>query len=155
MLVNFYGCGHVQNQCGLLNSNILDFCLCNLTQNLCVFISDVNDYRLLPAKPNGALIQSVSVASPSTGVYDITLVPYDCGYDFPLFGKINGQIRSGGSISVSRTQPASPPITGTFSVSFKNKTKSGKFYNYISLSSDKQISEIYKVLSWSFFIFSF
>lgn len=88
---------------------------------------------MTPAKPNSAFIESVSVASPSTGVYDITLIPHDCGSDFPLFKKIAGQVRSGGSISVTRTQPASPPITGSFSVTFNSKTKAGK-YNYHSQS---------------------
>ncbi|CAG2205079.1 unnamed protein product [Mytilus edulis] len=91
--------------------------------------TDVNFFRMTPAKPNSAFIESVSVASPSTGVYDITLVPHDCGSDFPLFKKIAGQVRSGGSISVTRTQPASPPITGSFSVTFNSKTKAGISYD--------------------------
>ena len=94
-----------------------------------------------PAKPNQALIKSVSVDSPSAGVYDITMVPHECGSNFPLFDRISGQIRSGGSVSVTRTQAASPPITGTFSITFKNKTKMGKWKsNFVYVVLLKQLN---------------
>ncbi|XP_033757813.1 fibrocystin-L-like [Pecten maximus] len=77
--------------------------------------------RLKAAKPNGVQVDSVSVTG-SPGSYEITIVPLDCGFNFPLFTSDSAQTPSGASVSVSRVQAASPPIKGTFTLTFLGST---------------------------------
>ncbi|GFS10808.1 polycystic kidney and hepatic disease-like 1 [Elysia marginata] len=72
--------------------------------------------RMPQSQPSGAFMESITV----TGTYptfDIELTPHDCGYDFPLF-----QAGPGLPVSVSRQQAASPPIAGSYAVSFNGDT---------------------------------
>ena len=80
---------------------------------------------MLPSKPNGALIKSVTVTSPSVGVYEITLVPHECGNNLPPLMAISSQIVTGGTVDVTVNQQASPPLTGTFDVTFNGHSKTG------------------------------
>ena len=81
-----------------------------------------------PSKPNGALIESVIVTSSSAGVYDITLVPHECGNNFPLYTPVTGQLTSVATVEVVRIDTASPPLTGTFKVIFGGEESPGKCY---------------------------
>ncbi|XP_076109510.1 fibrocystin-L-like [Mytilus galloprovincialis] len=91
-------------------------------------LDKVNDYRILPSKPNNALMKSVSVISPSIGVYEITFTPHDCGYDFPALTPVTPLVTDG-QVAVSRTTEASPPLTGTYNVEFNGETVSGIDYS--------------------------
>ncbi|XP_069121982.1 fibrocystin-L-like [Argopecten irradians] len=77
--------------------------------------------RLKPAKPNGYQIDRVLVTG-SPGNYEVTLTPYDCGYNFPLFISDSSQTPSGASVAVSRVQSASPPVQGSFRLTFLGTT---------------------------------
>ncbi|XP_052063080.1 fibrocystin-L-like [Mytilus californianus] len=91
-------------------------------------LDKVNDYRILPSKPNDALMESVSVVSSAVGVYDITFIPHDCGYDFPSLTPVTPLV-NGGQVAVSRTTEASPPLTGTYDVEFNGETVTGIDYS--------------------------
>ncbi|VDI83753.1 Hypothetical predicted protein [Mytilus galloprovincialis] len=91
-------------------------------------LDKVNEYRILPSKPNDALMESVSVVSPSIGVYEITFTPHDCGYDFPALTPVTPLV-NGGQVAVSRTTEASPPLTGTYDVEFNGETVTGIDYS--------------------------
>ncbi|CAG2210937.1 unnamed protein product [Mytilus edulis] len=91
-------------------------------------LDKVNEYRILPSKPNNALMKSVSVVSPSIGVYEITFYTHDCGYDFPALTPVTPLV-TGGQVAVSRTTEASPPLTGTYNVEFNGETVSGIDYS--------------------------
>ena len=54
--------------------------------------AEINRRRLRPAMPNGALIDTVTVSSPETDVYTVTMRPFDCGNQFPLFELTNGAV---------------------------------------------------------------
>ncbi|KAL3886657.1 hypothetical protein ACJMK2_026637 [Sinanodonta woodiana] len=82
--------------------------------------AEINLQRLEAAKPNGAIIDVVSVTSTTAGVYLIDLKPFDCGNSFGLFTVTNSQ-----ASVVSRVAEASPPVTGTIGVTFNGKTKTG------------------------------
>ena len=58
---------------------------------MCV-LAEINRRRLRPAMPNGALIDTVKVTSSVTDVYTVTLQPFDCGNQFPLFELTNGLV---------------------------------------------------------------
>ncbi|KAK3107032.1 hypothetical protein FSP39_005622 [Pinctada imbricata] len=89
---------------------------------------DVNDLRLAPAKANNFLIDSVSVnkfVENGNPVFEVELTPVDCGCGLPAFSTFDGQLLAGMSVQVQRPQLASCAITGSFTVSFANKQKSG------------------------------
>lgn len=48
--------------------------------------------RLRSAQPNNNFVDRVVVKMLSSNVYEVTLVPFDCGYDFPLFELANGKV---------------------------------------------------------------
>ncbi|KAK0070514.1 fibrocystin-L [Biomphalaria pfeifferi] len=87
--------------------------------------------RMPQVQPNGAFINTVSVKGvyPS---YKITLKPHNCGYNFPLFGVASAtegvdstySISNGGSVvvNISSISAASPPIAGSYSVTFNGDT---------------------------------
>ncbi|XP_052061742.1 fibrocystin-L-like [Mytilus californianus] len=84
----------------------------------------VNSYRMLPVSLGSTRIDRVDVRS-TEGLLEVTFVPYLCGHKIPLLTIEPGQVGSGVQIDIKRLQAASPPISGTFSITFKNKTKSG------------------------------
>ncbi|XP_053372863.1 fibrocystin-L-like [Mercenaria mercenaria] len=103
---------------------------------------EINVRRRRPARPNNAIINDVTVSSASSTEYTVTLKPFECGNEFPLFELANGRVTSGklsypsssvtstlyngnGAISVTRTSEASPPVTGMLDVMFNGKTKTG------------------------------
>ncbi|XP_063041153.1 fibrocystin-L-like [Engraulis encrasicolus] len=78
---------------------------------------------------SGHILDEVSVVKSMEGSsvsYEISSSPFDCAFDFPLMelgfmqaavNKVPGvQVysQSGASVTVTRTQSASPPLTGTF-----------------------------------------
>ncbi|KAK7468036.1 hypothetical protein BaRGS_00036740, partial [Batillaria attramentaria] len=95
--------------------------------------------RMPQARPNNAFIERVTVTG-SAGDYTISLYPYLCGNTFRLFevqgSRVSGNngtgsnsatlsMSSGGkqlSVEVTRQTRASPPIGGTFTVSFNGQT---------------------------------
>ncbi|XP_069813288.1 fibrocystin-L-like isoform X2 [Dendropsophus ebraccatus] len=98
-------------------------------------VEDLNVNRRRPAlSGNGIFIQDASVTLSVAALksqYTITLTPNNCGCNFPLFAAAFGEntfsnsksaiysIRSvtqNASIQINRTQAASPPIGGTFSI---------------------------------------
>ncbi|XP_040210574.1 fibrocystin-L-like [Rana temporaria] len=100
-----------------------------------VTTSDVSVHRRRPAlSESGIVISNIDVTSTiSTSVtkHTITITPYNCGYNFPLFAigfaeGIQNNADSaiyqastwteGTSIRINRTRTASPPVGGTFSI---------------------------------------
>ena len=62
--------------------------------------AEINRRRLRPGMPNDALINTVTVSSPSTDVYTVTLNPFDCGNQFPLFELTHGTVSSSDSLAL-------------------------------------------------------
>ncbi|KAK3716577.1 hypothetical protein RRG08_039372 [Elysia crispata] len=95
---------------------------------------DAISYLRMPqAQPSNAFMETISV----TGTYptfDIELTPHDCGYDFPLF-----QAGSGLPVSVSRVQTASPPIAGSYSMSFNGETTPDPIAVSVKVEADNLI----------------
>ncbi|KAM3929151.1 fibrocystin-L-like [Leptodactylus fuscus] len=100
-----------------------------------VTTNNLNVNRRRPALSDiGLFVQDVSVTqsvTASENQYTIYITPYNCGYNFPLFaaGFAEKTLNSSDSaiyttsswtqnalIQIIRTQPASPPIGGTFSI---------------------------------------
>ncbi|XP_075128051.1 fibrocystin-L-like [Leptodactylus fuscus] len=100
-----------------------------------VTTDDLNVNRRRPAlAQNGLFVQDVSVTQSvvaSKKQFTITITPYNCGYNFPLFaaGFSTNILNSSDSaiyttsswtqnalLQINRTQAASPPIGGTFSI---------------------------------------
>ncbi|KAL3886654.1 hypothetical protein ACJMK2_026634, partial [Sinanodonta woodiana] len=81
---------------------------------------EINLRRLKPATANGAIIDIVKVTDSTPGVYEIDLKSFECGSGFGLFTLINNQ-----ASVISRVAAETPPVTGTISVTFNGKTKSG------------------------------
>ena len=79
--------------------------MCWVFKNILVFIfiisAEINRRRLRPAMPNGTLIDRVTVTSSVTDVYTVTLQPFDCGNQFPLFELTNGDVSHFICINVS------------------------------------------------------
>ncbi|ESO84871.1 hypothetical protein LOTGIDRAFT_131466, partial [Lottia gigantea] len=134
----------------------------SLARDLLSTDPDVSKQRMSPAKPNGALIRDVDVTSSSEGVYEITLDPYECGYDFPLLQIAHAQMTSGSvdknsseavfgicngascmEASLNRTSMASVPIEGSFTVSFKGETSRA----ILPTSTAKQVTEELEALA--------
>ena len=80
-------------------------------------------------KLNDTFVRSVSVSSDSDGLFDIQLIPFNRGYNFPMFEVMPGQVVEGESLTVERLQLASPPLTGNFSIRFKNQIKKGNTHS--------------------------
>ncbi|XP_076824499.1 fibrocystin-L-like isoform X2 [Clavelina lepadiformis] len=89
-----------------------------------------------PAVPN-IKIESIEVTK-DTNSYTMTFVPVECGYEFPLIGFAFSEISETTStdhkyvfgsdadtspqVHVSRDNSASPPVTGTFDLSFEDSS---------------------------------
>nr|DBA24045.1 TPA: hypothetical protein GDO54_011748 [Pyxicephalus adspersus] len=118
---------------GLVSSQ--DFYVDVLYIGQVVTTSDFTVPRRRPAlSSSGIVINTVNVTSTySTSVtqHTITITPYNCGYNFPLFAvgfaedtqpSMDSSIykaltwTEGTLIKINRTQTASPPIGGTFSI---------------------------------------
>lgn len=55
----------------------------------------VNELRMLPSLPNDYRIDEVKVTKTTVNnapTYEVTLVPFDCGYKFPKFQSVSGQV---------------------------------------------------------------
>lgn len=57
-----------------------------------MFVLEINLRRLPAARPNHAFINTASVSSLNATSFAVTLVPFECGYDFPLFELANGGV---------------------------------------------------------------
>uniref|UniRef100_W5M5C1 PKHD1 like 1 n=1 Tax=Lepisosteus oculatus TaxID=7918 RepID=W5M5C1_LEPOC len=120
-----------------------------------VNINDVITLRRPPALASrGVFVQEIMVnkiqkPDASQWRYEVTVTPYSCGYDFPLMRIAFAQVGSsqvtqavsnssdegvmyggpswteGVGIQVTRTQRASPPVSGTFDVEFSGKQIKG------------------------------
>ncbi|XP_018426208.1 PREDICTED: fibrocystin-L [Nanorana parkeri] len=118
---------------GLVSSQ--DFFVDVLYIGQMVTTSDVTVPRRRPAlSSNGIVISRVDVtgtSSKSVTQHTITITPYNCGYNFPLFAvgfaediqlNTDSAIYSastwtpGTLVKINRTQTASPPVGGTFSI---------------------------------------
>ncbi|XP_060573258.1 fibrocystin-L-like isoform X2 [Ruditapes philippinarum] len=128
--------------------------------------NEVNLRRRRPTLPNDALINEVSVRSISGAVYEVTLKPFDCGNKFPLFELANGRVTSGqasspsrsltstlyngkGNIEVTRSEEASPPVTGMLDVKFNGKTKTGLNVSLEAKDFNKVLSTLNSIGSLS------
>jgi hypothetical protein len=63
---------------------------------MCLFVATVNELRMKASSPNKYRIDEVKVNKTtvnSNPTYEITLVPFDCGYNFPKFKSVSGQVR--------------------------------------------------------------
>lgn len=63
----------------------------NLTRIL-FYITEINLRRVRPARPNNAIIDEATVSSVSSTAYEVTLKPFECGSQFPLFEIVNGRV---------------------------------------------------------------
>ena len=93
--------------------------------------------RRVGAKPNGYWISEFSVEKPSPNKWTIAMHAGKSGHNLPLI-EVYGAQKSGGSekkmfrfpefnsnITITRDLAASPPLTGTFDITFQNKTIRG------------------------------
>ncbi|XP_052805044.1 fibrocystin-L-like isoform X2 [Mya arenaria] len=100
--------------------------------------------RSPPAMPNRAIINEVTVAAVTETQYDVTIKPYECGNEFPLFAVANAGVTSGsvtypsdsvtlklsnsggsGVVKVTRSSHASPPVTGEVDITFNGESRTG------------------------------
>lgn len=94
----------------------------------------------LPAMPSGYLIKTVSVEQLEPGRFSVCMLAAGCGFDLPLIAVDTAMLSNSSrdpnnatykvpgmksSIHVQRVQNATPPITGTFDVTYKGKTVEG------------------------------
>ncbi|XP_035665207.1 fibrocystin-L-like [Branchiostoma floridae] len=77
---------------------------------------DVADGIRQAAMPNDVVIDEVQVETVAGG-YSVSFVPFNCGYNLPLMESQGG---------VTRQQAGSPPVQGTFDISFDGQTSSVK-----------------------------
>ncbi|KAH9512877.1 Fibrocystin-L, partial [Bulinus truncatus] len=91
---------------------------------------DIYLLRMPQAQPNGAFINTITVEG-SYPAYTIKLQPHNCGYNLPLFGVAFADktdsiytINNGGfvSINITSVKAASPPIGGSYTVTFNGET---------------------------------
>ncbi|XP_067676837.1 fibrocystin-L-like isoform X2 [Haliotis asinina] len=88
-------------------------------------LAGINVRRMQQAKPNGAFVRGVDVTKDGDKNYSIAIDPHNCGNNFPLFASEYASTVAGNSnvdVSVTRESAASPPIAGTFRVTFKGET---------------------------------
>ena len=93
--------------------------------------------RKAAAHPNGHWIKEFSVDKLSETSFKLKMKPAYCGNDIPLISvegvpRTDGDEQSsfnftdiGATITVTRNKAASPPLTGTFDITFENKTIKG------------------------------
>lgn len=91
------------------------------------------------AKPNGVLIKDVQVEKNDKN-WTISLLPANCGSPLPLLSIVRATRRENGnrdeatfsfkgltsSIQMMRIQRASPPVRGTFHITYNGKIISGE-----------------------------
>ena len=93
--------------------------------------------RKIAARPEGNWIKKFNVDILSENSFKLSMTPAYCGSGIPLISidgvpRVDGDQQStfnisdiGASITVERTKAASPPLTGTFDITFDNKTIEG------------------------------
>ena len=93
--------------------------------------------RIIAAQPNGHWIRDFSVSRLSENSLKLKMAPANCGYNIPLVS-VEGVPRRDddgestfnftaidATITVKRDKAASPPLRGTFDITFENKTIKG------------------------------
>ncbi|XP_061164553.1 fibrocystin-L-like [Saccostrea echinata] len=114
---------------------------------------NVSLLRLKPVKPNGHVIHHtegvVTSNGPTVFTVEITFIPQECGYDFPLFSIVSGQINALTG-TVERVKAASPPVTGTFTLNFGgtesaaiSPTVTSEEFKEILMSTVPAMGEVY------------
>ena len=58
----------------------------------CLLTDEINVRRRPAAMPNGAIIDTATVASSTADEYEVTLKPFECGDEFPLLELANAQV---------------------------------------------------------------
>ncbi|KAI8520669.1 hypothetical protein Bbelb_004230 [Branchiostoma belcheri] len=66
------------------------------------------------ATPNDVLIDEVEVQKVDGG-FSVSFIPFNCGYNLPL-------MTSQGGVTITREVSGSPPVQGTFDITFKGST---------------------------------
>uniref|UniRef100_A0A803KL97 Dual-specificity protein phosphatase 22 n=1 Tax=Xenopus tropicalis TaxID=8364 RepID=A0A803KL97_XENTR len=107
--------------------------------------NNINAVRREPALASrGIMISDVAVTSPTNSSlnnqYNIIITPANCGYNIPLLSvgfAVTATYRgglwpNGTAITITRTQAASPPIGGTFSIEAYGKQIQGLAVNISS-----------------------
>ncbi|CAH1789358.1 unnamed protein product [Owenia fusiformis] len=102
-------------------------------------LEDLPEQILAPPSPNGQIVTSVAVERTGDAI-KLTLTALECSHNFPLFKVRGGNVESGsdalGSVNATfgasnwgnakvvtnRVSSATPPVAGTFDVTFKNET---------------------------------
>ena len=91
----------------------------------------------MASHPNGHWIKSFSTKKLSETSFQLKLTPANCGNGIPLVfvegvPRTDGDQQSsfnftdiGATVSVTRNSAASPPVNGTFDITFRNKTIKG------------------------------
>ncbi|XP_012942613.1 fibrocystin-L [Aplysia californica] len=107
--------------------------------------------RTAQATPNGAYIDKVEVSETASNTYEVKLFPHHCGFDFPL-PEIAAATKSGSTyritnggnvgVTIARTQTASPPIAGTYKVTFDGDTSPAHIPVTTELDSDAVVSNL-------------
>lgn len=80
---------------------------------------DIESVRLMPA--SGFLMNELVVTSPINGEYKVELYPVNCSYPFS-----DMTTRNGPDNSVFHEKSASPPVKGTFDISYESYSVEGK-----------------------------
>ncbi|CAH1247131.1 PKHD1L1 [Branchiostoma lanceolatum] len=71
------------------------------------------------AMPNDVFIDEVQVAEENGG-YSVSFIPFNCGFNLPLMASDQG------GVTITREQAASPPVQGTFGITFSGETSTVK-----------------------------
>lgn len=113
---------------------------------------NVNLLRMKPVMPNGHRIHytqgTVTTVAPVYSV-DITFFPLECGHDFPLLSVVPEQTNAL-KVEVERLSAASPPVTGTFTLTFEGQESvaispsvTGEELKEILMTSVPNMGEVY------------
>ena len=126
----------------------------NQVKYFCVTVQRVSP----AAEPNGHIIESVDVQSLGPSTWAVSLKPASCGTGIQLLEIANAEVVGGNTSSnravfrsvnatgnftiiISREHPATPPIGGTFKISFEDEHLEGNefyFLKFKTLTSDKK-----------------
>ncbi|XP_033119893.1 fibrocystin-L-like [Anneissia japonica] len=106
-----------------------------------------------PARPNDILMTDITVEK-LDGDFDVTFIAANCGYDYPLLGIKDATVEQGSTddesvtfsdsswpddatITIERIEASSPPVTGNFSLSWKDKYADAE-----ATTTEKKMKEI-------------
>uniref|UniRef100_K1QFR0 Fibrocystin-L n=1 Tax=Magallana gigas TaxID=29159 RepID=K1QFR0_MAGGI len=113
---------------------------------------NVNLLRMKPVMPNGHRIhytQGADTTVPPVYSVDITFFPLECGHDFPLLSVVPEQTNAL-KVEVERLSAASPPVTGTFTLTFEGQESvaispsvTGEELKEILMTSVPNMGEVY------------